>query len=667
MKLGTKLWIPLAIVFLLGVAMIGGYGYYSEYNLVMAEGFSATSTQADMVAAEFKNKQDSLNLFNNKLDSDYTTLATSVAELVAHDPSVMSTSHLQQLATQYGVTEIHITDDHGLIRWTNVPDVIGFDFNTTEQTKPFLEALTNPSFHLAQAPTPRGVDGALFQYIGVARQDRPGVVQVGVEPRLRQQLLTDMSPEALIRGIKIGTKGYAFVADKQGVIVAHPDQSWVGKNVTEYDWGKKALTEKNGQQVYDVGGESKFMSYREVGDYIVGVTVGLSEFTAPLKALLKNTIIAAFAAVLLSAAVVLLLINGMVSKPIASFRNLMAQAAEGDFTVRAAVRSKDEIGDLAKSFNSMLDQTSNVIKQTVEAAMRLASTATQVSASTEETAASTTEVATAISEVAAGAGDQGKGVDRMVKTLGALETSVSGAANYINEVAATASKAVDTAVEGKQAMLHASQTMEQLRSTVDKAAASASLLGERSKEITSIVTLINGISAQTNLLALNAAIEAARAGEAGKGFMVVAEEIRKLADQTNQATKEIGRLTEEIQAETEATVSEVKQGTVAVADGQSAVGRASEAFAVIETGSRQSHDELTKLVQTSQDIAEQSRKVVEEVNQIAAITQETSARTEEVAATTEEQSAAVEEIAASAQVLTRLAEDLSALVSRFKA
>ena len=208
--------------------------------------------------------------------------------------------------------------------------------------------------------------------------------------------------------------------------------------------------------------------------------------------------------------------------------------------------------------------------------------------------------------------------------------------------------------------------MGRIEQTVNRSAAVVAELGQRSKAIDQIVATISGIAGQTNLLALNAAIEAARAGEQGRGFAVVAEEVRKLAEQSQEATKQISALIGGIQGDTEQAVAAMDNGTREVKLGAEVVNTAGQAFHEIVALVEQVSDQIREVSSTIDQMAIGSQQIVESVNRIDHLSKEAASQAQTVSAATEEQSASMEEIASSSQSLAQLALELRDAVGKFK-
>ncbi|MDR3560648.1 MAG: methyl-accepting chemotaxis protein, partial [Negativicutes bacterium] len=276
------------------------------------------------------------------------------------------------------------------------------------------------------------------------------------------------------------------------------------------------------------------------------------------------------------------------------------------------------------------------------------------------------QIAIVIGEVATGAEKQLKAVDDTADVVGQMSAGIQQIAANANSVAGTSAQSAEAAQEGSKAVEKAITQMSQIEDTVTRSAQVVSKLGERSKEIGTIVDTIAGIAGQTNLLALNAAIEAARAGEQGRGFAVVAEEVRKLAEQSQDAAKQIASLIGEIQKDTDSAVVAMTEGTKEVRVGSEVVQDAGKTFQDIFAAFNQVTGQIREISAAIEELAGGSQQIVSSVREIDSISKGATSQAQTVSAATEEQSATMEEIAASSQALARMAEELTQAVSRFK-
>ena len=332
------------------------------------------------------------------------------------------------------------------------------------------------------------------------------------------------------------------------------------------------------------------------------------------------------------------LIANSISNPLKQVFDNLAQVASGDLTARTEVKSKDEMGMLAKAVNEMADKLRATMNRVAENSVQVATAATQLSATA-------VQIATGAEEVAAQTGTVATASEEMSATSSDIARNC--------HFAADGSKiATDRATAGAAVVEQTVQVMGRIASQVQASAATVSGLGSRSDQIGEIVGTIEDIADQTNLLALNAAIEAARAGEQGRGFAVVADEVRALAERTTRATREIGEMIKSIQLET-----------------RQAVGAMEEGVKEVEKGTR----EAAKSGESLRDILEQISDVTMQVNQIATAAEQQTCTTGEITSNIQQITEVVQETsrgahtsAGAASDLAHLAEDLHRLVGQFR-
>ena len=360
-------------------------------------------------------------------------------------------------------------------------------------------------------------------------------------------------------------------------------------------------------------------------------------------------------------------INNTIAKPIVRISNATRKIANGDLSGELIyVKSKDEIGELANSFNQMTGNLRNIIGNVTNASARVASSSEELFASAQQMTSATEEISTTINELAMGASQQAEDasnnsvvVNQMVSTIERIAEN----ADNVSEAGLNASKEVENGISQSKIAV---KNIELIKSIVDDSANGVKKLGEQSIKIGEIVEVIKGISDQTNLLALNAAIEAARAGDQGKGFAVVAEEVRKLAEESSGSAMEIEKIVSNIQAETSSVVDIMDSAIKEVASGVAAVNGTEISFDSIFEEVGKVSEQVNHLTSEIQEILEGNRLLGESIESMASISQETAASTEEISASSEEQTASMEEISQASQEFASLAESLQLDVAKFR-
>lgn len=353
--------------------------------------------------------------------------------------------------------------------------------------------------------------------------------------------------------------------------------------------------------------------------------------------------------------------------PILKIVHAAKMIASGDLTAEAIhVKNKDEIRDLAESFNEMTEGLRNVIFKVSTASEQVASSSEELSASAEETAASSEEVAKTINQLAEGASDQAKSSKDISDVAGQIVSNINRVFEHVNLVTDSSSRVSDEARQGVEEAKKAIEKIQSIQAVTEESSEKVRILGNKSAEIGEIISVIKEIAGQTNLLSLNAAIEAARAGEQGKGFAVVAEEIRKLAEQSANSVVEIAELVGSIQYETNQVVDIMSASTEVVMEGVTTVDKAGNSFEQIFEEIKAIAGKLSDVGTATQTIRRDSEGLNASIKNITSIAMESAASSQEISAASEEQSATVEEITRASQDLAVLAQELRMDIARFK-
>lgn len=515
----------------------------------------------------------------------------------------------------------------------------------------------------------------------------------------QQGLLTEEQAKVkaanLVRDLRFDGSNYFWIDTTEGINVVLLGRDTEGKsrfeakdpNGVEY---VKAFI-KNGQQ--EGGGYSDyqfakpnetqplpkrgytllFKPYNWVigtGDWVDNIEKAVTEHQAMYQASLLQKLginIAMIALALVAVVVFALYFSRKISGPIIEVAKGSKALANGDFTRgNLKISSQDELGDLANSFNTMKDTLRHLIQKVSEASSQVAATSQELTAGAEQSAQASSEVAVSVTEMAQGAEKQKMTVDEVAVVAEEIAQGMEHIKGNTGDVVGYVEKTAQSANNGRTAITTTIEQMNQIQTVVNRSAEITIQLGERSQDIGKIVDTISAIADQTNLLALNAAIEAARAGEQGRGFAVVADEVRKLAEQSQEAAKEIAQLIADMQQDTEKAVSAMNNGTSVVETGTKVVAQAGEAFEDIARQIENVVEGVKEISGNIQRATEGNEKIATAIRNLDQVSQVIAEQTQNVSASSEEQSASMEEIASSSQVLSKMAEELDQSLAEFK-
>jgi methyl-accepting chemotaxis protein len=413
-------------------------------------------------------------------------------------------------------------------------------------------------------------------------------------------------------------------------------------------------------------GEDALVAYNKskVSEWHLVGTSPTDILVSDAEEILRQTfVIAAIAA--LVAVIIGFGVARMIGRPLVQLRNLMKEGEQGNLQVRTNIRSKDEIGQLGQSFNEMMERITALVKQTNVSAQEVLVNAEELLDSSKRTALSAKEISVATEEIASGASTLAVEAERgndLTNHIGGQMLQVVDANLQMGNSASEVQRVSEQGIEYMaQLIAKTSSTEKMTRSMVEK----VDKLKESTNSIRKILDVLSSVSKQTNILSLNATIEAARAGAAGKGFMVVADEIRKLADQSRQSIGIVGQITETIQQEIDETVEVLSEAYPLFQEQISSVKEADLIFKNVQNNMGGFINQLDGVTESIQQLEKSQIILSEAMSSVSAVSQQSSATSEEVASLSTEQLNVSQGLVQLAEKLETLSNDLKESLSRF--
>lgn len=481
------------------------------------------------------------------LNEEYISKTNAFAEMIKLNPEIIEDAEeLERIRELLGVDELHVTDENGVIYWGTIPDYFGFDFSTSEQTKPFLPILTDNTLEIAQEAQPSGTEGKLFQYISVPRRDSTGIVQIGMSPTRLTETLSDNQPQVILGNLKVGTSGSVFAVNKSDMTVeAVFDEALIGKKASEIGIDEEFLLSGSEKGTnFTIGGTAYIAKVTSTEDYYIGTIIPVTEVMGEAITISIGVFLLVAVALGFTSYVVIVFLTKNVIFGLNEIGNIVKAIGDGNYALRADVRHCEEFSILSDGVNEMAAHIESNVNSTTALNSSMEQLIGRIAGISESVNMYSNEMEDVSKKLSEGSTTQAATVEELSAALVAISKEVN-----------------DNAEAAKNANVITEQSTAQLRFNAEKVKEmqqSMNRISIASQKIGDIVKTIDDIAFQTNILALNASVEAARAGEHGKGFAVVADEVRNLANKSAEAAK----VTTELIGD---TVSAVEQG-IAIAN-----------------------------------------------------------------------------------------------------
>ncbi len=586
------------------------FGLQTAVN--QADNTSSSHAKLEDVKAKLAANEANVAQLTENLSENNLAKTRAFADLLAADQSIYGNmDKLVQIKERLMVNELHIIDEDGIITSSTIDSYIGFDMKSGEQSNAFMVIVDNPSIEIVQEPQVNVAEGIVMQYIGVARTDDKGLVQVGVRPEVLEKTLAGTEISVVLSDIDFGENGYVYAIDAaSGLILAHKNQGLIGTSAA--DAGFPSNLSGKGKAVID--GTKGYYVAESYNGQIIGTFMPSSEYYSARR---SQTLVVSLS-MLIIFGVLLMMINHMVDDKIVQginrISNSMHAIADGNFSITVNEQGNPEFVMLSDSINKMvtgiqqsLRENENLVaqqKQDMEHNQLLIQNVKKACKDLIDVSGETLEHAENIFN---GTGEQERAVEDLKQTMDQLTKELGSSVNATVTITTSTGTTAEKIVQTQSRMQLLKDSMQNI--------------SDMSIEIEKIIGEIDSIAQQTNMLSLNASIEAARAGDMGKGFAVVAKQVGELAARSAQAAKETNEL--------------IMNSISAVEDGRAITDQTVEAFdIVVENIEQTDHniEEITNMVKQNVNIVSHAVSQIDRISNVVEDNVRISQNTKQVSA-----------------------------------
>ena len=656
---------PILVVMFVVIGLTMLTNYNAKESLLSLMGHDGIIMLEEFVK-RLEDNTRSLEVINDFFDNHIRTVAKTVMLMEEE----LNNEFLVQLAKELDVDELNFYSSEGVILYSNFPQQVG---DRNDHLRSFFRS---NEIELMEEIR-KSVQSDHYYKYGIVKNPDGTAIQVGIEADTIREITEQFEYQKLLEEFAADDEiVYALFIDRNFKAIAHSEKDRIGIDLSNDPGAYAAII--NGVEYTSeyLFGEEKIPVYDVIypavinGELLGAVNIGFSMEGVNATIMRNNRSMSFWGAIagLLLVAILFSLSNYAV-RTIEQLKGLMDSMARGDFTNKIPeilLKKKDEFGEISRAVDVMQNSISNIIRKVLASSEDVASHSEELTATIEHSTAAAAEVAVVIEGIAGSANDQANDTENGLFAITELGNLINRNNEYLQALNDSLEKVSQLKEEGSilikdlvEKTSISNRSSREIKEVINNTNESAERIAIASE-------MIKNIAGQTNLLALNAAIEAARAGESGRGFAVVAEEIRELAEQSNQFTEEISTIIRDLTDKTSTAVQVMEEIEKVVESQSASVDMTDKKFEGISDSIEEMQKVIKVVNEASTEIDKQKEEIIKIMENLSAISEENAAASQEASASVEEQTAGMSEIARASEELARIAEELNRQVEQFK-